>query len=135
MESNDNIRTGRERPLSPHLQVYKLQITSALSITHRIMGCALYVGAFVFAYYLYCFSYVEHNLFTWLMSFQAGRVLSLLALVGWSFAICYHFCNGIRHLFWDAGLGFNIRTTYITGYAVIITSISLTAAIWIYLAL
>ena len=118
-------------PLSPHLQVYKPQLTSVLSITHRGTGIFLSVGALLLSY--------------WLLSIAAGaKVYAIfiqhasawygqLLLLAFAFSLYYHLCNGIRHLFWDAGLGLEIETTYKSGYAVIVASIGLTAATW-YLA-
>lgn len=126
-------KIGRERPLSPHLQVYKPQITSILSITHRATGVALYIGAFVLVYYIYAFAFLQQSVFTWLFSSSIGKVFAYMCLLGWSFAVYYHTCNGIRHLFWDIGKGYEIKTAYKTGYAVLIASVSLTLITWIYL--
>jgi succinate dehydrogenase / fumarate reductase cytochrome b subunit len=118
-----------ERPLSPHLQVYRWQITSVLSILHRMTGVALAVGTLVLAYWLSAAAYGEATFA------QAQRILGsplgLLLLIGWSFALWFHFCNGIRHLAWDLGWGFELRQVYATGWAVVIAAVVLTAATWI----
>lgn len=114
------------RPLSPHLQVYKPQLTSVLSITHRATGVLLSVGALFLSCWLLAvasgpeeFNKLNEYVNTWY-----GKVI----LVAFVFSLFYHLCNGVRHLFWDAGYGLNIETTYKTGYAVVIISILLTAA-------
>ena len=118
----------RERPLSPHLQIYRPQLTSVLSITHRATGLALILGTLVLVYWLLAaasgadaYASAQALLGSWL-----GRIV----LLGFSFALFYHLCNGIRHLFWDAGLGFELKTAYASGHAVIIASISLTVIAW-----
>ena len=116
------------RPLSPHLQVYRWQITSVLSILHRITGVGLAVGAIVFAYWLNAAGYgadafarAQAVLGTWV-----GVVL----LVGWTFALFYHLLNGIRHLFWDAGMGFELGQVRASGWSVVIGAALLTAITW-----
>ena len=111
------------RPLSPHLQVYRPQLTSVLSITHRATGVYLSLGAFALTYWLLALasgpeSYAEARECLGAWPFQ-------LMLVGWIFSFYYHLCNGIRHLFWDIGKGFEIDTLYKSGYAVLIVSIVL----------
>lgn len=117
------------RPLSPHLQVYRPQLTSVLSITHRATGVALSIGTLLLVYWLAAAAAGPESYAT------AQRVLGswfgLLLLFLWSWALFYHLCNGIRHLFWDAGLGFEIATVYKTGQAVVIASLVLTVLAWI----
>jgi len=117
-----------QRPLSPHLQIYRPQLTSVLSITHRATGIALVVGTLVLVYWLLAaasgaeaYGSAQQLLGSWL-----GR----LVLLGFSFALFFHLCNGIRHLFWDAGLGFELKTAYASGSAVIIASIAMTVLAW-----
>lgn len=122
---------SKPRPLSPHLQVYKPQITSMLSILHRATGVALYIAAFGFAAYLYTYAFwQECNVINWLANNKWGNFIGLPMAVGLSFALFYHFCNGIRHLFWDAGKGYDLKTVYISGYAVLFFSIALTITAW-----
>jgi len=116
------------RPLSPHLQVYKPQLTSMLSIVHRITGVALTVGSIVLIWWLVAaagsreqFEYVQG-----LLNHRLGQFL----LLGWTFALNYHLLNGIRHLAWDMGWGLDIKRTYQTGWAVIGSSVVLTAVVW-----
>lgn len=121
--------TTDHRPLSPHLQIYRPQITSVLSILHRITGVLLALGTLLLVYWLLAaasgpsaFATAQGLIGSWL-----GR----LVLLGWTFALFYHLCNGIRHLCWDAGLGFDLRTVSRTGWAVVAGSAILTLAAWI----
>ena len=114
------------RPLSPHIQIYKPQITSVLSILHRVTGGFLCLGAVVFAWWVITlslgpesFAVVRSALGSWL-----GRLL----LFAWTFSFFFHLCNGIRHLFWDAGIGFELRTVHASGKAVVAASIAMTIA-------
>ena len=120
----------RERPLSPHLQVYKWQITMTMSILHRTTGIILVVGAFALAW--------------WLLAVAAGgehyanaaaclaSPFGQFALFGFSLALVYHLLNGIRHLLWDAGIGFEIPEFYASGWTVVVLTVVLTAAIWFF---
>ena len=115
---------SKNRPLSPHLQVYKPQLTSILSITHRGTGVFLSLGALFLSYWLMAlasgpeaFNDVQIFLATWY-----GKCF-LYALI---FSLCFHLCNGIRHLFWDAGLGLEIEAVYKTGYITVICAVLLT---------
>ena len=113
-----------KRPLSPHLQVYKPQLTSVLSITHRGTGVFLSLGALVLTYWLVSLAVSEElfNSFHLHTSFWYGK----LFLIGFVFSLYYHLANGIRHLFWDIGLGLEISTTYKSGYFTIFISVALT---------
>ncbi|MDT0635845.1 succinate dehydrogenase, cytochrome b556 subunit [Spectribacter hydrogenoxidans] len=118
-----------QRPLSPHLQIYRPQLTSILSISHRLTGVALAAGTAVLALWLIAaaagadsFALINNHLAAWY-----GQVL----MVFWSFALFYHLCNGIRHLAWDAGWGLDIRTAYMTGYATVAAAVLLTAGAWL----
>ncbi|MDX1512620.1 MAG: succinate dehydrogenase, cytochrome b556 subunit [Gammaproteobacteria bacterium] len=117
------------RPLSPHLQVYKPQLTSVLSITHRATGVALAVGGIGLAYWLLALAAGPDAYATAQALF--GSWLGKLILFGFSFALFYHLCNGIRHLFWDAGLGFELETVYASGWAVVGVAAGLTVLTWI----
>ncbi len=121
-----------ERPLSPHLQVYRPQMTSMLSILHRMTGIALAVGTIFLVWLLVATASGEDafNVFMFVMSSPLG----IAALAGWSFALFYHMCNGVRHLVWDTGRLFKIQHATTAGYIVLLTSIALTALVW-YLAL
>ena len=123
---------ARERPISPHLQVYKPQITSVLSIFHRITGVALTFGLILLVAWIFTLSLGEEY-FEYFSLFIKSW-FGLLILFGFTFALNYHLCNGIRHLFWDAGYGYEIETVHKSGLAVLVVSFVLTILIW-YLAL
>lgn len=119
---------SRSKPLSPHLQVYRPQLTTILSITHRASGVFLAAGTVVLLYWLLSaaggpeqYGAAQQVLGCW---------LSKLALGGWTWAFFYHLCNGVRHLAWDAGYGFDLKTVYRTGYAVLASSVVLTGLVW-----
>lgn len=116
---------NKTRPLSPHLQIYRWQLTSVLSITHRATGLFLSLGILVYLAWLIALLNSE-SYDTFQMFFQTipGRLLML----GWVFSFFYHLANGIRHLFWDAGYGFELRTTYISGWVVVGVAFALTLA-------
>lgn len=118
----------RSRPLSPHLQIYKPQITSILSILHRITGVINMGGLLILAAWLIAAS-ISDNAYAqmqWLM----GSLLGMAALVVWSWTVFYHLCNGIRHLFWDMGIGFEIAQVTRSGQIVLLVSGLLTVITW-----
>ncbi|MGB0381838.1 MAG: succinate dehydrogenase, cytochrome b556 subunit [Alphaproteobacteria bacterium] len=118
----------RSRPLSPHLQIYKPQITSVLSILHRITGVINMGGLLILAAWLIAAS-ISDNAYAqmqWLM----GSLLGMAALVVWSWTVFYHLCNGIRHLFWDMGKGFEIAQVTRSGQIVLLVSGLLTVITW-----
>ena len=117
------------RPLSPHLQVYRLQLTSALSILHRGTGIALSVGARYLATWVIfaAASPKDYALFQGFNMSIVGRIV----LGGWLFCAFYHLANGIRHLFWDAGYGFEIKDAYRSGWIVVAVSAIATVVSWI----
>nr|WP_298683288.1 succinate dehydrogenase, cytochrome b556 subunit [uncultured Dongia sp.] len=117
------------RPLSPHLQVYKPQLTSITSILHRFSGIALSAGVL----YLLCWLLAVAQgaeAFDRLQDFN-GSIIGRLLLLGWTVAFFYHLLNGIRHLAWDAGFGFELPTAYKSGYAVLIGTAVLTITAWV----
>ena len=118
-----------ERPLSPHLQVYRWQLTSVLSILHRASGIALSVGTLLLVYWLIAAAAGPES-FATAQGF-IGSILGRILLLGWSWALFYHLCNGIRHLFWDAGHGFELKTVYASGWTVVGASAVLTLIAWI----
>ncbi|SDG09993.1 succinate dehydrogenase subunit C [Limimonas halophila] len=121
--------TRSERPLSPHLQVYRPQLTSALSIFHRITGVFLALGTLLLTAWLVAAASGPHA-FAAVQGF-IGSILGYLLLLGWSAALFYHLANGIRHLFWDAGYGFELVNAYRSGYAVLAATAVLTLAAWV----
>jgi succinate dehydrogenase / fumarate reductase cytochrome b subunit len=118
-----------KRPLSPHLSVYRWPITMTLSILHRISGIALTAGLVIFAAWLVTAASgaEQYNYFIALLDGLLGRVL----LAGWSFAFFFHLSNGVRHLFWDAGYGFEKGQANASAVAVIIASVALTLVYWL----
>ena len=117
-----------QRPTSPHLTIYQPQISSVLSILHRMTGVALYAGLVLLAYWLVTVAYnptgyaeLHECLSSWL-----GKA----ALFGWTLAFYYHFGNGIRHLFWDIGKGFELPTMAKSGWAVLIFTVLMTGFTW-----
>lgn len=119
---------ARQRPLSPHLQVYKPQITTSLSIIHRGTGVVLAVGGLLVAAWLVCVA-SDADCFAWCQQLLASW-FGKLALFAFSASMIYHLLNGIRHLLWDIGWGMEIETVVKTGYLVIVLSVVLTALLW-----
>jgi succinate dehydrogenase / fumarate reductase cytochrome b subunit len=117
------------RPTSPHLQIYKLQLTSVTSILHRITGVVLAIGTLALVYWLVAAAISEQSFDT--AEAIAGSWIGRLALFGWTLAFFYHLANGIRHLGWDAGVGFELSATYRNGWIVIIATVILTVAAWV----
>jgi succinate dehydrogenase / fumarate reductase cytochrome b subunit len=117
------------RPLSPHLQIYRPQITSILSVSHRATGLALSLGTLLLVWWLVAlargpeaFASAQGFVGSWF-----GRFL----LLGWTFSLFFHLANGIRHLCWDAGYGFEIKTTEISGWVVVAVATALTVIAWV----
>ncbi len=119
----------RNRPLSPHLQVYKPQLTSVLSILHRATGVVITFGALVIVGWLGCIASGAEG-FDWAFQFL-NSLLGQGLLVVWTLCTCYHLLNGIRHLVWDMGYGFELEQAYLTGKWVIVGSFVLTVLIWL----
>jgi succinate dehydrogenase / fumarate reductase cytochrome b subunit len=120
---------SQERPLSPHLQVYRWQLTSVMSILHRMTGVALAIGTLLLVYWLIAAA-AGPEAFAAAQGF-IGSILGRTLLFGWTIALFYHLCNGIRHLFWDAGRGFELRNAYASGWAVVIVAAALSVIAWI----
>ena len=125
--------TSPDRPLSPHLQIYRPQLTSVLSILHRATGIALGVGTLLLVYWLIAVAAgpAAYDVAQGLIGSWLGRLL----LFGWTVAFFYHLANGVRHLAWDAGYGFEIRDAYRSGYAVLAATAVLTVLAWLYVLL
>jgi succinate dehydrogenase / fumarate reductase, cytochrome b subunit len=117
------------RPLSPHLQVYRWQLTMTLSITHRATGLALAAGTLLLVWWLMAAA-TGPDAFEQVQGF-VGSWFGLLILFGWSASLFFHLCNGIRHLVWDAGHALDIETTYRTGYMALAGTAALTVLAWI----
>ena len=118
-----------KRPLSPHLQIYRLPLLALMSISHRITGAFLNIGALVLA--------------AWLASAAAGQEsyeifqslitspLGMLMLFGWTASLYYHLLNGVRHLIWDTGAALDLESAYKTGWITIGLTAVMTVLTWI----
>lgn len=116
------------RPVSPHIQIYRPQLTSVMSILHRITGIILAIGAILFAFWLGSLAYYHHVAFA-IFDFQAS-FLGRLFLFAWTLTLFYHLCNGIRHLFWDVGKGLELKQVYRSGWITVAATILLTCVVW-----
>jgi len=112
---------------------YRFQITSTLSILHRLSGIALAVGSVLLAVWLVAVA-EGGKLFSATHDFVASRFGRML-LFGWSLAFFYHLTSGIRHLLWDTGRGFELPTVYRSGYLVLALTVLMTAVTWLYVFL
>ena len=121
--------TSRPRPISPHLQVYRPQITSVLSILHRFTGLGLVVGLAALVYWLSAAAYgpEQFERAQAIIGSWPGRLL----LFAWTFCLFFHLANGIRHLAWDAGFGFELQTLRLTGWTVVVLAFGFTLLAWI----
>lgn len=118
-----------DRPLSPHLQIYRWYLTMALSIAHRVTGSAMAVGLFLLTWWLLAlasgpeaFATVQGVMRSW---------LGLLVLFGYTFVLFFHMANGVRHLVWDVGYGFDPETAYRSGIAVLVFAGVMTVGTWL----
>jgi succinate dehydrogenase / fumarate reductase, cytochrome b subunit len=119
-----------DRPMSPFMlgPYYRFQLTSVLSFAHRITGLGLSIGTLLMGVWLVMLASGQQSYDVLVPHLQAWYGKVLLFAYGWT--LMYHLCNGIRHLVWDTGRGFDIPTAYRSGYAVVIASVVLTAAMW-----
>ena len=116
------------RPTSPHLQIYAFKLHMMMSISHRFAGVALVAGTFVIMYWLWAAASGPQD---YAFAVELMRTpIGLALLGGWSFALFYHMCNGIRHLFWDAGALFEINEIHISGIVVVLAALALTGGTW-----
>lgn len=128
--SRDPIEIKASRPLSPHLGIYKLQISSVLSIGHRLSGIVLF---FSIAIICWAFIFLVFNNFELPCLECLNNYLIKLVLIAASYCYFYHFCTGIRHLVWDTGCGFSINAINMGGWVAILCSILLTACYWLFM--
>ena len=119
----------RQRPLSPHLQVYRPQLTSMMSITHRATGVALTTGTLVLAAWLVAVA-IGGETYK-MVAVAVAHPLGQFVLFGYSAALIYHALNGIRHLAWDLGFGLTIPEVYRSGHIVLFLTFLLTACLWL----
>jgi succinate dehydrogenase / fumarate reductase cytochrome b subunit len=117
------------RPLSPHLQIYRPQLTSVLSILHRMTGIVLGGGAVALVLWLVAVA-CGGDAFACAQAL-AGSIVGRLLLFGFTLSLVYHLLNGIRHLVWDSGRGLELDAVYLSGKLVVAGTVVLTLAIWI----
>ena len=117
-------------PLSPHLQIYRWHISSLLSIAHRISGVINLFALILIFFWLIFLSFGESNYESFLLIINSffGKFI----LIGFTWSMSFHLLSGIRHLFWDLGYGYEIKTANISGIIVIISSLVLTVIIWLF---
>lgn len=127
-DDSPGVRRPVERPLSPHLQIYRLIPNMVMSILHRITGAALYFGTILLAWWLVAaatnepyFNYVSSWFATW---------YGQLILLGYTWALMHHMMGGLRHFIWDTGRGYDLKTIDQLSWASGIASLALTALIW-----
>ncbi len=116
------------RPLSPHLQVYRMTISMAMSIVHRITGAALYFGSLLLAWWLIAAA-VGPNYFAF-VSDVFGSWIGRIVLIGYTWALIHHMLGGLRHFVWDTGRGYDLKTIDLLAWGTLVLSALLTAAIW-----
>ncbi len=123
------MKKPKQRPLSPHLSIYRPQLTSLMSIAHRITGAALAVGSGIIVWWLVALAAGPRHYATAqsIITSPIGQII----MVGFTVALYYHLANGIRHLAWDAGYGLELPAVYKSGYAVIALVVILTGATWL----
>lgn len=118
-----------KRPMSPHVSIWKWHITMAGSILHRATGCANYVGAALVVAWLFATAagpdYYEP------LAAVVGSIWGQLVLFGFTLSVCYHLLSGLRHLFWDAGKGFNPKFASFMGAIILVSAVVLAVAIWL----
>lgn len=127
-EQDNKARAPRARPRSPHLTVYRWPITMATSIVHRMTGVGLAFGGLLLACWLVALA-LGPDAYAKVQAFN-GHFIGQVLLFGFSWALIFHLMNGVRHLAWDAGHGFENETADRTGLLAIVGSVVLTLAIW-----
>ena len=119
-----------KNPLSPHLQIYRWHISSLLSITHRISGVINLLALILIFFWLIFLSLGENNYQSFLLIINS--FIGKFILIGFSWSMSFHLLSGLRHLVWDLGYGFEIKTANISGIIVIICSLVLTIIFWLF---
>ena len=119
-----------KNPLSPHFQIYRWHISSLLSITHRISGVINFLALILIFFWLIFLSLGENNYQSFLLIINS--FIGKFILIGFTWSMSFHLLSGIRHLAWDLGYGFEIKTANITGVIVIISSLALTIIFWLF---
>ena len=116
------------RPLSPHLQIYKMPVSMVMSIVHRITGGALYFGTVIVACVLVATATgaAEYDYATWLLSTWPGQIV----LLGYTWALLHHLAGGLRHFIWDTGRGFDLKTIDLLSWGTLAVSVTGTLIVW-----
>jgi succinate dehydrogenase cytochrome b subunit len=129
LEAGTTIGEGRARPLSPHLQVYKLTLSFLMSGFHRVSGAALYFGMLLVAWWLVAAASGPNAYanFEWFIGSWIGR----LVLLGYTWGLLHHTLGGVRHLIWDTIHGFEPAERELLALATIVGSVSLTLVLWV----
>ena len=122
--------TDNQNPISPHLQIYRWHISSLLSITHRIVGVINLLALILMFFWLLTLSLGESNYELFLLVFNS--FLGKLILIGFTWSMSFHIFSGVRHLIWDMGYGFEIKTSNISGILVILSSLISTIIFWLF---
>ncbi len=117
-------------PLSPHIQIYRWHISSIISISHRISGLLNFLGLILIFFWLIILSYQESNYEIFLLIINS--FIGKLILIGFTWSMTFHLLSGIRHLVWDMGYGFEIKTANRSGILVVLGSFILTTIIWLF---
>ena len=119
---------AKPRPLSPHLQIYRPQLTAVMSISHRASGAALAAGTLLLCLWLVALAAGDR----WygVAALVVSHSLGQLVLFGYSVALIYHALNGVRHLSWDRGIGLTIPAVYRSGWIVLLLTVGITALLW-----
>ena len=119
---------ARQRPLSPHLSVWRFQLPAVMSIIHRITGAILTTGTLLLTTWLIALSFGESSFK--LVSMIISHPLGQFVMFGYSVVLFYHDCNGVRHLFWDFGKALDIPGVYLTGRIALVVIFFLTVSFW-----
>ena len=119
-----------KNPLSPHLQIYRWHVSSLLSITHRISGVINLLALILIFFWLLVLSLGKNNYELFLL--MNNSFFGKFILIGFTWSMSFHILSGIRHLAWDLGFGFEIKTANISGIAVIISSLIITIIFWLF---
>ena len=117
-------------PLSPHLQIYRWQISSLLSIAHRISGVINLLALVLIFFWLVFLSFGESNYELFLL--KINNFVGKFILIGFTWSMFFHLLSGVRHLVWDLGYGFEVKTANISGVIVIVSSLALTVIFWLF---
>ncbi len=118
------------RPISPHLSIYKIQISSALSIMHRLSGVVLFIGIVIMCWWFIFWVFSNfNNIYILFIKHPITKIFLFLVIN----SLFYHLCNGIRHLLWDSGIGFSIKFINYSGWSIIFLSITMFFCFWLVL--